>query len=38
MYIYHNFIHLSVDKNLCCFHILVIVNNAAMNRRVQSLS
>jgi len=25
------FIHLFVDGNLCCFHILAAVNNAAVN-------
>ena len=29
---YHNFfIHASVDARLGCFHVLAIVNNAAMN-------
>ena len=32
---YHNvFIHLSVDGHLGCFHVLAIVNSAAMNTRV----
>ena len=35
MYIYHNFfIHLSVDGHLGCFHVLAIVNSAAMNNGI----
>ena len=32
MYTYHNLlIHLSVDGHLGCFHVLAIINSAAMN-------
>ena len=31
---YHNFIHLSVDGRLDCFHVLAIVNSAAMNNGI----
>ena len=34
MYICHVFIHSSVDSHLGHFHILVIINNAAMNIEV----
>ena len=32
---YHNFfIHLSVDGHLGCFHVLTIINSAAMNNGI----
>ena len=35
VHMYHNFfIHLSVDGHLGCFHVLAVVNSAAMNNGV----
>ena len=35
VYLYHVFFtHLSVDGHLGCVHVLVIVNTAAMNKKV----
>ena len=37
MYIYHNFfIHSSVDGHLGCFHVLFVVNSAAVNNGIHA--
>ena len=34
VYMYYNFTHLSVNGHLGCFHVLAIVNSAAMNNGI----
>ena len=34
MYVAHSFIHLSVNGHLGCFHVLAVVNTAALNTGV----